>query len=96
VQPDVVVCLGATAAKALLGTQFRITTQRGRFLPTRWSSKTIATFHPSAVLRAESPEHKDEIYAALVNDLKMVAEALHTAADPSNGAPGLFPAREAS
>jgi DNA polymerase len=96
VQPDVVVCLGATAAKALLGTQFRITTQRGQFLPTRWSQRTIATFHPSAVLRAESPEHKAEVYAALVSDLKMVAEALRAPSAPAERSPGLFATREAS
>jgi DNA polymerase len=96
VRPEVVVCLGATAAKALLGTQFRITAQRGQFLSTRWSQRTIATFHPSAVLRAESAEHKDEIYAALVNDLKRVAEALQTAGVDDESAPGLFAAREAS
>jgi len=95
VQPDVVVCLGATAAKALLGAQFRITTQRGQFLPTRWSQQTIATFHPSAVLRAESPEHKDEVYVALVNDLKRVVEALQTVETRKDGSRGLFPAREA-
>jgi len=95
IRPEIVVCLGATAAKALLGTQFRITTQRGQFLPTRWSRRTIATYHPSAVLRAETPEHKDEVYAALVNDLKRVAEALHTAGE-NDDSPGLFAAREAS
>ncbi len=95
-QPDVVVCLGATAAKALLGAQFRITAQRGQFLPTRWSPRTIATFHPSAVLRAESVEHKDEVYAALVNDLKRVAEGLRGPGAQGDASPGPFSVREAS
>ncbi len=96
VRPEVVVCLGATAAKALLGAQFRITTQRGQFLPTRWSQRTIATFHPSAVLRAESAEHKDEVYAALVSDLKLVKQALQAPVAQDEASPGLFPVREAS
>ena len=96
VQPEIVVCLGATAAKALLGGQFRITAQRGQFLATRWSPRTIATFHPSAVLRAESVEHKEEVYAALVNDLKRVAEVLRVPGTQGNASPGLFPVREAS
>jgi DNA polymerase len=96
VQPEIVVCLGATAAKALLGNQFRITAQRGQFLPTRWSQRTIATFHPSAVLRAESSEHKDEIYAALVEDLRKVAHALQAPSAESSDAPDLFAGREAS
>jgi uracil-DNA glycosylase len=73
VAPDIVVCLGATAAKALFGAQFRLTEQRGKFLDSRFSSKTLATYHPSAVLRADSPAAKDQIYRILVEDLKEVA-----------------------
>src|SRR5438105_137604 len=51
IKPEVLVCLGATAARAIFGPDFRLLRDRGRFLRTRWSEKTIATLHPSAVLR---------------------------------------------
>jgi uracil-DNA glycosylase len=73
VAPAIVVCLGATAAKAVFGAQFRLTEQRGNFLETRFARKTIATYHPSAVLRADSPAARDELYRILVEDLKTVA-----------------------
>jgi DNA polymerase len=79
--PDVLVCLGATAAKALLGPGFRVTRQRGYLFPrpggAGWS---IATNHPSAVLRADD---RDAAYAALVADLRVAAAAL----SPSEGNP---------
>jgi uracil-DNA glycosylase len=76
ISPEVVVCLGATAAKAVFGAQFRLTEQRGSFLESRFSSKTLATYHPSAVLRADSQAAQDEIYQILVADLKTVADEL--------------------
>jgi DNA polymerase len=76
VDPDVVVCLGATAAKALLGPAFRVTRERGQLL-TRATSKGdkqfVATVHPSAVLRADD---QDSAYDAFVADLAVVAKAL--------------------
>jgi uracil-DNA glycosylase len=53
VEPAVLACLGATAARTVLGPDFRLMQQRERFLPTRWTPKTIATVHPSAVLRGQ-------------------------------------------
>lgn len=73
IKPDILVCLGATAARAIFGDSFRITKDRGRFAPTRWASKTIATYHPSAVLRGETEAQQAEIYAMLVADLRLVA-----------------------
>jgi DNA polymerase len=75
IKPDVLVCLGATAAKAIFGDKFRITKDRGRFAPTRWASKTIATYHPSAVLRGETEAQQEELYRMLLEDLKKVARA---------------------
>jgi DNA polymerase len=72
VQPEIVVCLGASAAKAVFGPTFRLTAQRGQFLPSRFGEKTIATFHPSAVLRGDTPESKEQTYRALVDDLTVV------------------------
>ena len=72
--PDVLVCLGATAAKALFGATFRVTRQRGLLFPrAEGSGWMLATYHPSAVLRADD---RDSAYAALVADLQLAAAAL--------------------
>ena len=70
-QPSVIVCLGSTAAQSLMGPQFRVTRDRGRVLSSPWSPSLIATYHPSAVLRAGEPSHADEVYGALVQDLRL-------------------------
>ena len=86
VDPELVVCLGATAAKALLGPSFRVTRSRGQLLPWPASAQhpgdfpvaeiqALATIHPSAVLRVP-PEAREEAYAALVADLRVGAAAL--------------------
>ncbi|PPK98410.1 DNA polymerase [Kineococcus xinjiangensis] len=78
VDPDVVVCLGATAAKALLPKDFRVTRQRGQLmrLATSRGEKTfLGTIHPSAVLRVPE-EQRQEAYDALVADLRVAAGAL--------------------
>lgn len=82
VDPELVVVLGATAAKALLGPGFRVTRQRGELLsrPTSRGERTfLATVHPSAVLRAPD-DVRDEAYAALVADLRVAAGALEAPA----------------
>ena len=73
VAPEFVVCLGATAAKAVFGAQFRLTEQRGKFLESRFAQKTLATYHPSAVLRADTQSARDDLYRILVEDLLTVA-----------------------
>jgi uracil-DNA glycosylase family protein len=74
VRPDLVVCLGAVAAQALLGTSFRLTRHRGEVLDLPDSTARVtATVHPSAVLRAE---HRDEAYQALVKDLAAAKAAM--------------------
>jgi uracil-DNA glycosylase family protein len=71
VAPAVVATLGATAARALLGSGFRITKERGR--PRDWEGrKLVPTVHPSAILRTP-PESRDEAIEALVADLSVVA-----------------------
>jgi uracil-DNA glycosylase len=72
-QPTVIVCLGATAAQALMGTDFRITKQRGEFHRTPYCDATIATYHPSAVLRAADDAHRAQIWSHLVSDLAQAA-----------------------
>jgi DNA polymerase len=75
IKPAIVVALGATAARALLGPDFRLMKDRGRFLATRWSPKTLATLHPSAVLRGEDDATQARLYELLVEDLRTVAQA---------------------
>ena len=78
VDPRLLVCLGATAAKALLGSGFRVTQQRGQILDSETAvgqRRVLATIHPSAVLRAQ-PEERDAAYAGLVDDLKVAAGAI--------------------
>ena len=73
VRPELTVCLGATAAKALLGPAFRVTAQRGVLFPGAGTGQVMATLHPSAVLRADD---RDAAYAGLVDDLRVAAAAL--------------------
>ena len=76
VQPQILVCLGATAAQALLGKDFRVTQMRGQWLVSTHAAKTLATVHPSSILRAPDPQSRAEQYEAFVNDLKLVASEL--------------------
>jgi len=86
VRPEIIVALGATAAQALFGSAFRVTKQRGELL--QWppavgpyasstlpATAALATIHPSAVLRARSPDERETAFAGLVADLKIVAGA---------------------
>ena len=76
VHPEVLVCLGATAARAVFGPAFRLMKQRGLFLPTRWTARTMATLHPSAVLRAPDAEGQERLYGLLKQDLATAVDAL--------------------
>jgi uracil-DNA glycosylase len=75
IKPAVLGALGATAARAIFGPEFRLLKQRGQFLATRWSGKTIATLHPSAVLRGQDDAEQARLYAMLRDDLRLVAGA---------------------
>jgi DNA polymerase len=74
VRPELIVCLGATAAQALLGRTFRVTRQHGEVLPSDLGP-ILATVHPSAILRAPD-DVRDETYAGFVEDLRAAAAAL--------------------
>jgi uracil-DNA glycosylase len=76
VRPTALVCLGATAAQALLGRQFRVTKERGRLLDSALAPLTLATVHPSSILRAPDDESRRRERASFVADLRVVAEAL--------------------
>jgi uracil-DNA glycosylase len=73
VRPQVIVCLGATAAQDLLGPQFRLTKHRGEVFPTS-NGPVTATIHPSAILRMPEPAAKEAETAGLVADLSFAAE----------------------
>jgi DNA polymerase len=75
VRPKVIVALGATAAQALLGKEFRVTQQRGKPMPSDVADAIIATVHPSAVLRAPEGE-RERARHEFVADLKRVAAYL--------------------
>jgi DNA polymerase len=74
VQPRVLVCLGATAAQALLGRQFRVTRERGHPVESELAEHVLATVHPSSILR--DPETRDHEFGRLVKDLKVVVKLL--------------------
>lgn len=71
IEPELVVCLGATAAQSLMGLSFRITKERGHFFPHRFAKQLVATVHPSAILRV--PERYEEEYKLFVRDLRLIA-----------------------
>jgi uracil-DNA glycosylase len=78
VDPKLIVCLGATAARSLLGAGFRVTQQRGKVLelPTPVGErKVLATVHPSSVLRATGDD-RDLAYGGLVEDLRVAADVI--------------------
>jgi uracil-DNA glycosylase family protein len=72
VRPLIIVCLGATAAQDLLGSDFRLTKHRGEVFPTS-NGPVTATIHPSAILRMPEPDAKEVEIASLVSDLKVAA-----------------------
>jgi uracil-DNA glycosylase len=77
VRPEIIVCLGATAAQAFLGKDFRVTKQRGQIIATERAPQILATVHPSSILRAPDEESRHREYASFVSDLKVVAKVIH-------------------
>jgi DNA polymerase len=71
------VCLGATAAQALLGKSFRVTLNRGKLVPSPLAPLTMATVHPSSILREPDDEARHAAMRQFVDDLKALALALH-------------------
>jgi DNA polymerase len=76
VKPEIVVCLGATAAKGLLGSGVRVTKDRGRFLEAGFAPAVTVTIHPSAILRIREREERAEARAEFTADLRKVARKL--------------------
>jgi uracil-DNA glycosylase len=79
IEPEVLVCLGATAAQSLLGRSFRISKQHGKWVESDFAPWTMATFHPSALLRAPDEAARRQMYGEFVSDLKVVARKLKRA-----------------
>jgi uracil-DNA glycosylase family protein len=75
-RPRVIVCLGATAAQALIGRQFRVTKSRGQPVPSALAPHVVATVHPSSILRAPDDDTREAEMRAFVDDLLVVARLL--------------------
>jgi uracil-DNA glycosylase family protein len=75
VHPEVLVCLGATAVKAVIGSQARVMKDHGQFIDSRLGRTAVPTLHPSAILRADRDD-RDDAMALLVGDLSMVRKRL--------------------
>jgi uracil-DNA glycosylase family protein len=76
VKPRVIVCLGATAAQALLGSAFKVTRQRGVFVASPLAPQVLATVHPSSILRAPDDEARRREMKQFTDDLRAAARAL--------------------
>lgn len=77
VKPRILVCLGATAAQALFGKQFRVTQMRGQWVDSPLAEKTTAILHPSAILRTPH-DLREQAYSTFVSDLVSIAAAMET------------------
>jgi DNA polymerase len=73
VKPDIIVLLGATAAQAVMGPAFRVSTQRGEVMPSPLGIPVLATVHPSSILRATDNASRDAAMASFIADLKVAA-----------------------
>src|SRR5215831_374129 len=82
VKPQAVVCLGATAAQALLGSAFRVTQHRGEFIQSTLAPIVLATVHPSSLLRAPDDETRHRETERFIDDLRLVARALSKQQSP--------------
>jgi uracil-DNA glycosylase family protein len=77
IHPEIIVCLGATAAQSILGKSFRVTKQRGEFLKSPEGLTVVATVHPSSILRAPDEDARHEEMRSFVDDLRKVAARMH-------------------
>ncbi|HEX8409808.1 MAG TPA: UdgX family uracil-DNA binding protein [Thermoanaerobaculia bacterium] len=76
VKPHAIICLGSTAAQAVIGPKFKVTLQRGIFVPSDLAELVTATVHPSSILRAPSDEQRRVERERFVDDLRKIREAL--------------------
>jgi len=76
-KPKILVCLGATAAQALLGKDFRVSQRRGEFVESELAEHVTATVHPSSILRAPDDKTRHAEMERFIADLKKVAKVIH-------------------
>ncbi|MEO8440367.1 MAG: UdgX family uracil-DNA binding protein [Spartobacteria bacterium] len=76
VRPNVLVCLGSTAAQALFGSSFRVTRERGKVLESELAARVVTTVHPSSLLRQPDEEARAREYTLFVNDLRVARKAI--------------------
>jgi uracil-DNA glycosylase family protein len=76
IKPQLIGCLGATAAQCLMGRSFRVTVDRGRFFESRWAPYLVATVHPSSLLRITEEEERHREYRRFVKDLEAISAKL--------------------
>jgi DNA polymerase len=84
VKPKVVVCLGATAAQALLGSKFRVTQQRGQWITSTLAEYVMATVHPSSILREPDSDRRHAETERFVEDLRIAGKVLKAAANSAH------------
>src|SRR5688572_13737537 len=77
--PELVICLGATAAQALLGTGFKVTEDRGKVFQSALAPRIMATVHPSSILRAPDDESRESELKSFIADLAIAARVLREA-----------------
>jgi len=75
-KPQIIVCLGATAAQALLGRTFRVSQRRGEFIASPLAPPVMATIHPSSLLRAPDPETRAREFTRFIAELRSIADFL--------------------
>lgn len=75
VKPKLLVCLGATAAQAILGPTFRVTRERGKVLSSEFAPRVMATVHPSSLLRQRDEASREREYKHFVTDLRVAVKA---------------------
>ena len=76
IQPEVIACLGATAARAVIAKDFKVSTMRGRFVASPLAPHVFATLHPSALLRLRDEQERETAFKQLVGDLRLIGKAL--------------------
>jgi uracil-DNA glycosylase family protein len=78
VKPHAIICLGATAAQAVIGPKFKVSTQRGTFVKSPLAPFVTATVHPSSILRAPTDEQRHDEMRRFTEDLKKIRKALES------------------
>jgi uracil-DNA glycosylase len=85
--PEVIGCLGATAAKALLGPRFKVSLSRGKFIDSPYAPRVFATFHPSAILRVRDDAAREAAFNSLVRDLALLRSTARARRAPPSDRP---------